>query len=402
MMGTDGRTSHPRGQIGLFRVAKSARTAQVRLGKRTKALAPTLDTRSWAVIDHPDLDAVAAYSLLKARPAAVVNCSLFVTGKYPNQGPAILLDAGIALYEAAPDLFDLLTEGELISHSAGNWIRSDGSLIPGLRQIDRDYLISRMDAARENLDGELVRFARNTVAFLERREERSLLLDSPELPEICVPIAGRHVLVAVRGSDFERDLARLTPYFRDRRPVVIAVDGAADTLARLAIPVDILIGDMDSVSDDGLKAAKQIIVHAHRDVATGHLRSPGAARVSNLKLEYDLFAVPGTSEDAALLLAYEKGADLIVAVGTHSNLEDFLDKGRGGMASSFLVRLKVGSRLVDARGVSRLHGERPSAAPWYAALVVSAAFPVLILAAGTPFGQMVGRAIRIWWRTFLP
>ena len=374
----------------------------VRLGKRTKALAPTLETGSWVVVDHPDMDSVAARSLIESRPVAVVNCSPFVTGRYPNQGPRELMDAGILLYETRVDLFGVLADGELVRRDGDRWWRQNGELVPELVPLDTTALQSRLADARHNLDTELARFARNTVEFLERPRERGLLLDLAALPSIETPMAGRHVLVAVRGPDFERDLKRLVPYFRDRRPAVIAVDGAADALIGLGIPVDVILGDMDSVSDSGLRSAKEIVVHAFPSEGGGAVTAPGAERVERLGLRYQLFPIPGTSEDAAMVLAYEKGADLIVAVGSHSNLEDFLDKGRGGMASTFLVRLKVGSRLVDARGVSRLHGDTSRASGWLAGLILSAAFPVLVLIAGTPFGVMISRVAKVWWRTLLP
>ncbi|MFY7951864.1 MAG: putative cytokinetic ring protein SteA, partial [Armatimonadaceae bacterium] len=301
------------------------------------------------MIDHADIDSVAARSLVLAAPRAVVNCSRFVTGKYPNQGPVLLLDAGIELFETDQDLIQDLVDGEPVFEKSGTWFRSDGSPISGLHRVDRDCISRRLEDARQNLDVEITRFARNTIEFLERPDERSLLLETPDLPNIQTSMSGRHVLIAVRGPGFERDLKRLLSYVQDRKPVIIAVDGAADALAELGLSVDVLIGDMDSVSDRGLKTAREIVVHAYVSRAGGGIQAPGADRVTSLGLQHHLFPVPGTSEDAAMILAYEKGADLIVAVGSHSNLEDFLDKGRGGMASTFLVRLKVGSRLVDAR-----------------------------------------------------
>lgn len=380
----------------------SQRRVTVRMGKRTKLLAPTLEPDSWVVIDHPDLDSVAARSLVLAKPKTVVNCSPFVTGKYPNQGPVLLLEADIRLFEASSSLFDVLADGESLAEESGVWLRSDGTPVPGLLPVGGDQIARRLEEARKNLDGEITRFARNTIEFLERPDERSLLLEAPDLPYIRAAIEGKHVLIAVRGPGLEKDLARLLSYIQDRKPVIIAVDGAADALAELGLGVDVLIGDMDSVSDRGLRAAKEIVVHAYVPRNGDKVRAPGAERVKGLGLDFQLFPIPGTSEDAAMILAHEKGADLIVAVGSHSNLEDFLDKGRGGMASTFLVRLKVGSRLVDARGVSRLHGDSRRATAWMLGLFISAAFPVVVLVAGTPFGSMVARAAKVWWRTMIP
>ena len=59
-----------------------------------------------------------------------------------------------------------------------------------------------------------------------------------------------------------------------------------------------------------------------------------------------------------MLLAFEQHATLIIAVGTHATMVEFLDKGRRGMASTFLTRLRLGPVLVDAKGVNRLYEGR--------------------------------------------
>ena len=96
-------------------------------------------------------------------------------------------------------------------------------------------------------------------------------------------------------------------------------------------------------------------MHAYRDG-----RAPGSERLERLGVESIEFPATGTSEDVAMLLADSKGASLIVAVGTHNSLVEFLDKGRSGMASTFITRLRVGAKLVDAKGVGRLYRSRVS------------------------------------------
>lgn len=374
-------------------------TPTVRLGRRTKALAPTLAPGAVVVLDHPDIDGLAAEAIAKSRPAAVVNVRPFITGRYPNRGPRVLLDAGIPMYESGADLFELLRDGEKVTLDHGALRRPDGGVVAELSLVDAVAVRERLEAARANLDTELTDFAHNTLRFLDRPQERALLLDAIAVPDVATAISGRHVLVVVRGDGYERDLQRLGSYLREVHPVLIAVDGAADALLAMGLRPDILLGDMDSVSDHALRSAREVVVHAYPSPRRDGCQAPGAERVRALGIEPHLFPVAGTSEDAAMLLAHEKGADLIVAVGTHSNLEDFLDKGRGGMASTFLVRLKVGSRLVDARGVSRLYGDRRSSAPLLALLTLSALFPVVVLLAGTPFGQVIARTVAVWWRT---
>jgi uncharacterized membrane-anchored protein len=172
------------------------------------------------------------------------------------------------------------------------------------------------------------------------------------VPDVGVPLAGRHVLIVVRGIDYKEDLAllRQSGYLNEMRPVLIGVDGGADALMEIGERPDLIIGDFDSVSEATLRCGAELIVHGYTDG-----RAPGAKRLDDLLLPYTVFSAPGTSEDVAMLLAYEQGAELIVAVGTHNSMVEFLDKGRAGMASTFLVRMKVGSALVDAKGVSRLY-----------------------------------------------
>jgi uncharacterized membrane-anchored protein len=363
----------------------------VRMGRRTKALIPTLKPGAIVIIDHADLDAVAAHGLAQARPKAVINNQSFITGKYPNKGPNILLEAGIALYESplGIDLFTRFTEGESVVLESDSLHTSSRDITVNLAPLGRAELTARLQAARANLDTELCRFAENTLEYLQRDGERDILLGNVDLPEIQTPIAGKPVLVVVRGEGYEKDLARLAPYVREQRPVIIAVDGAADALLEFGMRPQIILGDMDSISDAALKCGAELVVHAYTDG-----RAPGAERVKALGLVAKNFPIAGTSEDAALLLAYERDAKIIVAVGTHTNLEDFLDKGRGGMASTFLVRLKVGNKLVDARGVSHLYTSRTRSGPLLVFLAVSAIFPLLIFLIATPQGQVA-------WRSFL-
>lgn len=372
----------------------------LRLGKRTKILAPTLAPGSIVLLDHSDLDSVAARTLIAARPLAVINNAAFVSGRYPNRGPALLLHAGIALYERAEstnDLFAMLRDGEPVT-IAGEMLEQSGQKVP-LTPFTSAVLDEKIRAARANLNDALSDFAQNTLRYLDREEERALLLDPVSVPETRTVLTGRAVLIVVRGDGYEEDLAQLGLFLREQNPAVIAVDGAADALLTLGVRPDIILGDMDSISDIGLKCGAELIVHAYaRPQSSGNSVAPGLERVESLNLQAQTFPVAGTSEDAALLLAYERGADLIVAVGTHSHLEDFLDKGRGGMASTFLVRLKVGSRLVDARGVSRLYARRQRLAPLMVSLAICAAFPLVVLFANTSVGQHLWRSLVVWFR----
>ncbi len=363
-----------------------------RCDRRTKALIKRLRPGDIAVIDHADLDALAARALADAQVSAVVNAQPFISGKYPNRGPSVLAAAQIPMFQLSETSHFLqVRDGAKLAIENGEALSHNGVFLDALLVWDEARIAEATVAARANLGAELEKFARNTLQYLDA--DKDLLLDPTDVPALRrVKMAGRHALVVVRGEGYKEDLSLMRGYLTDYKPVVIAVDGGADALLEIGHRPDIILGDMDSISDAALRSGAQLIVHAYKNGD-----APGLARVKTLGLAADLFAVPGTSEDAALLLAYEHGADLIVALGTHSNLEDFLDKGRAGMASTYLVRLKVGPRLVDARGVFKLYQPRP---PFIAhvALLLSFLFAVIVLLRFSPMWENLGALFRIWWR----
>jgi uncharacterized membrane-anchored protein len=336
------RRSHP---AALTEVEGPARP-----GRRTKELVSRIQPGDIAVIDHEDLDPVAAESLLKAGVHAVVNAAASVSGRYPNRGPLILASAGVVLVDrVGPEVMTAVRDGQSLTIVGGE-IRADGEVVGRGVPQSVATLTAAIDEARQTMGAELTRFAENTLGYIQ--EESHLLLDTLELPDISADLTGRHVLIVVRGSDYRDDLEMLRRggYMQEMRPILVGVDGGADALLEMGLRPDIIIGDFDSVSERALRSGAELIVHAYRDG-----RAPGAARLEELGHEYLTIASEGTSEDIAMLLAWERGAELIVAVGTHSSMSDFLDKGRAGMASTFLVRMKVGPILVDAKGVSRLY-----------------------------------------------
>ena len=323
-----------------------------KVGRRTKDLTVRLRPGDVAVIDHVDLDRVAAEGLVAAAPAAVVNAAASVSGRYPNMGPLLLVDAGIPLVDGiGPEILDAVLDGRSLEVE-GDLVRCGDFEATGVRQT-RATLEASIELAKASLGEELERFAANTLEYLRR--ERHLVVDDLDVPDVGVDMKGRHALIAVRGPDYREDLAALrqTGYLQEVRPVIIAVDGAADALLAIGRTPDVIIGDMDSVSERGLRCGATLVVHGYPDG-----RAPGAQRLIDAGLDHIVWSATGTSEDIAMLLAYERGASLIVAVGTHSSMTEFLDKGRAGMASTFLVRLKVGPILVDAKGVSRLYQSR--------------------------------------------
>jgi uncharacterized membrane-anchored protein len=366
----------------------------VRFDQRTKRLVQRLQPGDIALIDHPDLDGVAAEALVARHVAAVVNLSPFITGRYPNSGPGTLLRAGIPLYECHEgNLAEAVQDGAL-GTIVGNTLRlhhlPDG--IFALEPLDETRLQQLLTLAQQRLKSELRAFAQNTLEYLQ--EESESLLDVLEVPDICTPIAGRHVVVVVRGERFRQDLHAIRNYLRERRPVLIGVDGGADALLEMGFKPDIIVGDMDSVSDRALQCGAELVVHQY---TSADRVSPGLERVQRMGLPHTVWRTPGTSEDIAMLLAYEKGAQLIVAVGTHFSLLEFLGKGRRGMSSTFLTRLRVGDRLVDAKGVSQLYPQRFA---WreFGWLFTAALMPVLVAFLLSPVGRDLMRLVYVWLR----
>jgi uncharacterized membrane-anchored protein len=344
-----------------------------RLGRRTKDLVKRLEPGEIAVIDHEDLDRVAADGLVAAGVAAVVNAAPSITGRYPNGGPIRLVAAGIPLIDdAGPDVFRL-HDGEVVRIEDGE-IRRGHELVATGKVRDEDEIEAAMEAARAAIGVELERFAENTLEYV-RREARPMF-DPLKLPPMATKFKGRHVLVVVRGHDYREDLAHLRPYIRQYRPVLLGVDGGADALLEMGLKPDLIIGDFDSVSERALHTARDLVHHVHPDG-----RAPGRENLLAWGVDYHEFVAEGTSEDVAMLLAYEAGATLIVAVGTHATMVEFLDKGRGGMASTFLTRLRLGPTLVDAKGVSRLYEGRVRRIDWL--LLIGSALVVLVAVAAT-------------------
>jgi uncharacterized membrane-anchored protein len=359
-----------------------------RVDARTKNLTKRLRSGDIAVIDHRDLDKVSAEALVAARPAAVVNATASTSGRYPNVGPQILNDAGIPLLDAAGPAVMELHDGQPLRLDGDELWQGETKVAAG-RLLDAEAIHTQMHDARAGLAVQIEAFATNTMEFI--RKERELLLDGIGIPPIRTKIEGRHTLVVVRGYHYREDLQTLRPYIREYRPLLIGVDGGADAIIEAGYQPDLIVGDMDSVSDRALRSGAEIVVHAYRDG-----RAPGLARVEALGLRPVVFPAAGTSEDVAMLLADDAGAELIVAVGTHVTLVEFLDKGRDGQASTFLTRLRVGGKLVDAKGVSRLYQARIPARLLVVMLLVGMS-ALFVAISSTPAGQAWIQVIAAKW-----
>jgi len=381
---------------GPTEVPQDTVSGTVRVDRRTKRLTKRLKPGDIAVIDHLDLDRVSAEALVACAPAAVVNAARSTSGRYPNLGPGILVEAGIpVLDEVGEDVMTILAEGSK-GELTGEVFRSGERVVSG-RRLSDDVVAADMEAARAGLSLQLEAFAANTMEYLRR--ERELLLDGVGVPDIRTDLDGRHVLIVVRGYHYKEDLVTLRPYVREYKPVLIGVDGGADAILEAGWKPHMIVGDMDSVSDNALRSGAEVVVHAYRDG-----RAPGLERVRSLGIDAVVFPATGTSEDVAMLLADDKGATLIAAVGTHVTLVEFLDKGRAGMASTFLTRLRVGGKLVDAKGVSRLYRSRVSDLQ-VLILILSGVLALVAALALTPTGQAIlavtAARLEDWWAALL-
>ncbi len=320
----------------------------MRLGRRTKHLVKRLVPGDVAVIDHVNIDRIAAEELIATGVRVVINASPSSNGRYPNAGPLLLAQAGVRLIDVEDvDPFELLADGNRVTVAGGAVLGGGRELLRG-RVLGVEELERQRDEQLERVDEALAEFAENTVAHV--RQETDLLTGSVEFPPTRASFRDRHVLIVVRGDRHRRDLKALRAYIRDVRPLVVAVDGGADGVLEAGMKPDVILGDMDSAGDEALRCGAELIVHAYPDG-----RAPGRQRLLDLGLDHTLLPAAGTSEDVAMLMAYEKGATLIVSVGAHFNLIEFLDRKRGGMSSTFLTRLRIGEKLVDAKGVSRLY-----------------------------------------------
>ena len=350
-------------RIGADGEAPREVSGPARAGRKTKLLVKRLNRGDIAIIDHKDLDRVSAEDLIAAGVVAVLNCRPSSTGAYPNMGPLLLVQAGVHLVDMPGDgLFKELDDHDEITVRGGEVLKRGKVVAKGSVQEPEDVR-DLNEARRLEIGDALEAFARNTIEHM--LEERELLAGKLELPVFHTDFRDRPALVVVRGVDHRKDLRALRPYIRDVRPALVGVDGGANALVEEGFAPDMIVGDMDSAQEATLRCGAELVVHAYPDG-----RAPGREHLESLDLPYKLVPAPGTSQDVAMLIAAEKGARLIVSVGSQWNLVEFLDKNRRGMSSTFLTRLRIGEILVDAKGVSRLYRPRPTMAPLALVLLV--------------------------------
>ncbi|HEY2286662.1 MAG TPA: putative cytokinetic ring protein SteA [Streptosporangiaceae bacterium] len=350
-----------------------------RLDRRTKILGRRLEPGDIAIIDHADLDRVSAETLIGRRAVAVINAAPCISGRYPNLGPQVLVEAGIPLVDdVGPEIFDRVRDGQAVRLDGDALYIGTELVAKGTVQTP-ETVAENMAGAREGLAEQLRAFVANTMEYIDR--DATLLTDGVRVPELATKLDGRHALVVARGYRHREDLLALRAYIREFKPVLIGVDGGANALLDAGYRPDLIVGDMDSVSDRALRCGAEIVVHAYLN---GH--APGLPRVQDLGLDSVTCPASGTSEDVAVLLADGAGATLIVAVGMRFSLVEFLDKGRSGMASAVLTRIRVADKIVDAKGVSRLYQSRISARALIL-LALAALVTVTVALVASPVGR---------------
>ena len=360
-----------------------------RVDRRADALLPRLRRGDIAVLDQVDLDRATADALVAAEVAGVVNASPCISGRYPTLGPEILVNAGIPVLDAVgSDVFRDVKDGTRLRLHEDALYQGEEPVAEGRPQTVESVAASLMEA-KAGLSNQLEAFAADTMEYMKR--ERTLLLDGVGVPEIDTRIEGRHVLVVARGYDYRDDLVSLRHYIREFKPVLVGVDGGAEVLVEAGYEPDLIVGDLQTVSDEVLRAGAEVVVRADPDG-----RAPALERVQDIGVRAVAFPSAGRSEDVALLLADAHGAELVVTVGMHATLLEFLDRGLSGTASTFLVRLKLGGTLVDAKAASRLHRSRISGAALFLLLFVTLVAVGVILALAADGRAWTAMAAG-WW-----
>jgi uncharacterized membrane-anchored protein len=355
-----------------------------RVDRRTRALLPRLRPGDVAVLDHVDLDRATAQALVDADVGAVVNAAPMISGRYPNLGPAVLVAAGVPVIDGiGPDGLAAIADGATVRVHEGTLFVDDRPVAVG-RVVDAGTVDTALEAARTGLVTQLEMFTHNTTEFLRR--EQDLLLHGRGVPRLATRVEGRPVVVVASGHGHDLQLRQVRTFVREQQPVLIAVGRGADVLREAGLRPDVVVVDADT---DQAERPSAKVLSAARDVVVCADRGAGRAAVEQLErqgLRPLRFESTATPEDAALILADAAEAALIVGVGLHVTLEDFLDRQRGGLASTYLTRLKVGARLVDAAAVPQLYAGRVR--PRHLLLVMLAGLVALAAAVGvTPVGQ---------------
>lgn len=360
-----------------------------RISRNTEALLARVGHGDIVILDRVDIDRATANALVSAGVTAVVNAAPSVSGRYPNLGPEILIAQGITLVdEVGDDVFGRVKDGAKVRVHEGALYAGDTLIAEGNEQ-SAESIADLLIEAKAGMAAQLEAFAANAIEYMKR--ERTLLLDGVGIPDIATEIAGKHVLVVTASPDTAAELKQLRKYISDFHPVLIGVDGGADALIAAGYKPKIIVGDPDTIATKTLQCGAEVVLPADVD---GH--AAGLERLQDLALGAVTFPAAGSSEDLALLLAHDKDAALIVTVGMHAALAELLDRGRGSAASTFLIRMRVSNKLVEASAVRRLYHARVS---WWLVILLALVAVGAIVAAllvSDVSGTYADLAVQ-WW-----
>jgi uncharacterized membrane-anchored protein len=360
-------------------------TGLARVDRRADALARRVGVGDIAVFDQVDLDRRTADALVAAGVSAVVNAAPSISGRFPNLGPEILVSAGIVLIDGVgADALRIKDGSRLRLHEGGVYV-GETEVARGVEQ-DANSIADLMIEAKSGLSAQLEAFSANTIEFL--RHERALIIDRVGVPEINVPIRGRQVLVVAAGYNYTEDLAALKHFIWEYHPVLIGVEAGADALRAAGHRPHLIVGDPYQVETGTLKSADEVVVPAQPDGF-----APGLERIQDLGIGAVTFPAVSNPEDLALLLAEAHGAELVIAVGFQATLHEFLDRGRSGSnPSTFLTRLRLGSKLIDGHAAATMYRSRVSVGAvllMVLAALVAVTAALLVSSVGSAFGALV-------------
>ncbi|MGO4617047.1 putative cytokinetic ring protein SteA [Nocardia sp. 2YAB30] len=373
-------------------------TGTARVDRNTRRLLKRVGPGDIVVLDEMDIDRMTADRLVEAGVVAVINTSPSISGRYPNLGPEVLVANGVLLLDTvSSDAFGKIKDGSKVRIDGGvvyadKMIKKEPEvLVEGIELTD-SAVAERMIEARDGLADHLEAFAGNTIEFI--RTESPLLIDGIGVPELELVMKHRHVVVVADGPDHADDLARLKPFIKEYVPIMIGVGRGADTLVKRGYRPDLIVGDPDEITSATMKCGAEVILPADTD---GHAK--GLERIQDLGIGATTFPSSGSPADLALLLADHHGASLIVTVGAAASLDDFFDRGRrGSNPATFLTRLKVGTKVTDAKAVATLYRNRVSGIA--IALVVLAALVavIVVLLTADSGGDVTDWTIETWNR----
>lgn len=319
---------------------------RIKVGTKTKTLANFLRPGEIAVIQQDDIDELAAEALINTGIKAIINTGKSMTGKFRSLGTKLLYESNIKIVDIELPI-KLFKDNDFVTVINSDIIIKNHIYKNVCTIVNSAYIKLKNECSGSNAASEISKFIDNTIFYAAMEKEK--IINFFNFPDLNIKLKGRHVLVVARNTNSLEEIKALKAYIDKYDPVFMGVDGGGDILIKCGYIPDILVGDMDSVSDIGLFRSRELVLHTYEDGSC-----PCLERIARLNLPYKTAAMTGTSEDVALMLAYRKEAELIVLAGGHSSVYDFMSKNRQGMGSTFITRVIVGDRLVDCKGINRI------------------------------------------------